>query len=34
MDILEAGHFAELVDSAIAAATKRGEELSEEGLQT
>ena len=33
MDILEAGHFAELVDSAIAAATRRGQELSDEGLQ-
>ena len=33
IDILEAGHFAELVDSAIAAATRRGKELSDEGLQ-
>ena len=33
LDILEAGHFAELVDSAIAAATRRGQELSDEGLQ-
>lgn len=33
MDIFEAGHFAELVNSAITAATKRGQELSEEGLQ-
>jgi len=33
MEQLEAGHFAELVDSAIAAATRRGQELSDEGLQ-
>jgi len=33
MEKLEAGHFAELVDSAIAAATRRGQELSDEGLQ-
>jgi len=31
MDVLEAGHFAELMDSAIAAATRRGQELSDEG---
>lgn len=34
IDTLEAGHFAELVDSAIAAATRRGQELSEAELQT
>jgi pyrroline-5-carboxylate reductase len=31
--VFEAGHFSQLVDSAIAAATRRGEELSEEGMQ-
>jgi len=34
MNIFEAGHFTELVNSAIAAATRRGQELSEEGMQT
>jgi hypothetical protein len=33
MNIFEAGHFTELVNSAIAAATRRGQELSEEGMQ-
>jgi pyrroline-5-carboxylate reductase len=34
MDKLQAGNFAGLVDSAIAAATRRGQELSDKGLQT
>jgi pyrroline-5-carboxylate reductase len=34
IEILEAGHFAELVDSAIEAATRRGQELSDEGLKS
>jgi len=33
MDVLEAGHFAELMDFAIAAATRRGQELSDEGAE-
>lgn len=33
MNIFEAGHFPELVNSAIAAATRRGQELSDEDLQ-
>jgi hypothetical protein len=34
MEVFEAGHFAELVDSAVAAATRRGEELSDEGFES
>ena len=34
MDKLQAGNFAGLVDSAIAAATRRGQELSDKDLQT
>jgi len=33
MDVFEAGHFAELVDSAITAATRRGQELSDKGVE-
>ena len=33
MEVLKASHFAEIVDSAIAAATRRGQELSDEGEQ-
>ena len=33
IETFEAGHFEALVESAIAAATRRGQELSEEGLQ-
>lgn len=34
IDVLEAGQFAGLVDSAVEAATRRGQELSEQGFQT
>jgi pyrroline-5-carboxylate reductase len=33
MEQLDAGHFEQLIDLAITAATRRGQELSEEGLQ-
>jgi len=34
MERLNAGHFEELIDAAIAAATRRGQELAENGAHT